>query len=137
MIYIRAAYYSGIALSKSDSSLYLRLMPDCISHPAIVRIRMSKDGMAPWQVAFIIVGFRGLLLVPALLMLSEPARRGPGGEVHLSIREVVDVVRQRRAALLPIFAGFALVILVANALAFRTPAAITKNPSAGFWTGLS
>ena len=84
-------------------------------------------GMAPWQVAFIIVGFPGLLLVPALLLLREPARRGPGGELPLSVREVIDVVRQRRAALLPIFAGFAMVILVANALAFWTPTFLERT----------
>jgi MFS family permease len=85
------------------------------------------NGMAPWQVAFIIVGFPGLLLVPALLLLREPARRGPGSERPLSVREVIDVVRQRRAALLPIFAGFAMVILVANALAFWTPTFLERT----------
>ena len=50
------------------------------------------SGMAPWQVAFIIVGFPGLLLVPALLLLREPPRRGPGGERPLSVREVIDVL---------------------------------------------
>ena len=85
------------------------------------------SGMAPWQVAFIIVGFPGLLLVPALLLLREPPRRGPGGELPLSVREVIDVVRQRRAALLPIFAGFAMVILVVNALAFWTPTFLERT----------
>ncbi len=85
------------------------------------------SGLAPWQVAFILVGFPGMLLVPALLLIREPARRGPGGEVPLSVREVIDVVRQRRAALLPIFAGFAMVILVANALAFWTPTFLERT----------
>jgi MFS family permease len=85
------------------------------------------SGMAPWQVAFIVVGFPGMLLVPALLLLREPARRGPGAEMHLSVREVIDVVRQRRAALLPIFGGFAMVILVANALAFWMPTFLERT----------
>jgi MFS family permease len=80
----------------------------------------------PWQAAFIIVGLPGLLLVPFFLLMREPTRRRlqneRGGGQPLSVREVADVVRARRSALLPMFAGFAFVPLVSYALAIWTPA---------------
>ena len=44
------------------------------------------DGVKPWQAAFLIVGFPGLLLVPAFLLMHEPRRRGAGSARPLSIR---------------------------------------------------
>lgn len=79
-------------------------------------------GFEPWQAAFLIVGFPGLLLVPAFLLLREPARRGPGGATPLSMREVFAIVKARRSALIPMFAGFSMVTLVSYAYNIWTPA---------------
>ncbi len=85
------------------------------------------SSLAPWQVAFIIIGFPGLLLVPALLALREPPRQGARNAPALAIREVLDVIRVRRAALMPIFMGFALVMVVLNAMALWTPALMERT----------
>jgi len=73
-------------------------------------------GFEPWQAAFVIVGLPGLLLVPAFLLLREPARRGLPGEadapVPMPLRDVVAVVRSRGRALVLMFAGFAMVPVV-------------------------
>jgi MFS family permease len=79
-------------------------------------------GLKAWQAAFLIVGFPGLLLVPALLLMREPTRRGAGSEKMLSVREVGGVVRHRAGALIPMFAGFSMVTLVSYAYNIWTPA---------------
>jgi MFS family permease len=87
--------------------------------------------LAPWQAAFIIVGFPGLLLAPLFLLLREPERRRSQGEGTaerpLSMREVAAVVRERRTALVPMFAGFAFVPLVSYAFAIWTPALFERS----------
>ena len=84
---------------------------------------------APWQAAFIIVGFPGLLLVPLFLLLREPARRGAGSAVPapMPLREVVAIVRDRGAALVPMFASFAMVSLVSYAFFIWTPALFQRS----------
>lgn len=84
-------------------------------------------GLEPWQAAFIIVGFPGLLLVPLFLMLREPARRGPGGAAPLKLREVGEIVRERSRALVPMFAGFCMVTLVSYAFFIWTPALFERS----------
>ena len=85
------------------------------------------SGLDPWQAAFIIVGAPGLLLVPILLLMREPERRGPGHAARLPAREVVQVVRSRGRALLPMFASFALVSLVSYAFFIWTPALFQRS----------
>jgi hypothetical protein len=51
-------------------------------------------------------------LVPLFLLFREPVRRGPGAATALSAAEVLAIVGSRREALVPMFAGFALVLLV-------------------------
>jgi MFS family permease len=79
-------------------------------------------GLEPWQAAFILIGAPGLLLAPVFLLLREPRRRGPGHASPLPVAEVVRVVRTRSRALVPMFAGFALVSLVSYAFFIWTPA---------------
>jgi MFS family permease len=87
----------------------------------------SVAGLAPWQAAFIIVGFPVVLLVPCFLLLSEPARLGPGGAEPLPVREVLSIVRARGRALLPMFAGFAMVNLVSYTFFIWTPAFLQRS----------
>ena len=83
-------------------------------------------GFEPWQAAFVIVGLPGLLLVPAFLLLREPARRGLPGEADvptpMPLRDVLAVVRSRGRALALMFAGFAMVPVVSYAFGIWTPA---------------
>jgi MFS family permease len=83
--------------------------------------------LAPWQAAFIIVGAPGLLLVPVLLLLREPARRGQGNAASLPLKEVIAVVRTRASALVPMFAGFAMVSLASYAFFIWTPALFQRS----------
>ena len=76
----------------------------------------------PWQMTFLIVGGLGLLLMPLLLTVPEPIRRGPVQKDSVPIPEVFAAVRERRRTLVPMFAGFSMVTLSAYASAVWTPA---------------
>jgi MFS family permease len=85
-------------------------------------------GFEPWQAAFIIIGAPGLLLVPLFFLVREPARRGSRGAVEeLSIRETVAVIGGKWRALVPMFIGFAMVLLVAYSLAIWSPAFLQRT----------
>jgi len=84
------------------------------------------SSLAPWQAAFIIVGAPVLLLVPFILMQREPIRRGLGANTALPLREIGHVLRTRAPALVPMFAGFAMVNLVSNAFFIWTPALLHR-----------
>jgi len=84
-------------------------------------------GHAPWQAAFMIIGFPGLLLVPLFLLVKEPMRRGPGGRDPLKIGEVAAIVGSRRKALIPMVVGFAMVSLVSYVFFIWTPALFQRT----------
>ncbi len=83
--------------------------------------------LAPWQAAFIIVGAPVLLLVPFFFLQREPTRRGLGAAGALPLKEIAQVLRTRAPALLPMFAGFAMVNLVSNAFFIWTPAFLHRS----------
>jgi MFS family permease len=85
------------------------------------------EGFEPWQAAFIIIGFPGLLLAPMFLLLREPARRGPGGAVPLTLGEMKTVLLERRQALVPMFTAFSMVTLVSYTLFIWTPALFQRS----------
>lgn len=84
-------------------------------------------GLQPWQAAFIIVGAPGLLLVLLFLACKEPVRRGLDGAQSLPARDVIALVRQRKSALIPMFVGFAMVMLVAYSLTIWTPTLLQRT----------
>ena len=84
-------------------------------------------GLAPWQAAFIIVGFPVVLLVPFFLLMKEPARRGLAGVQSLPIPDVLAIIRERARALVPMFAGFAMVNLVSYTFFIWTPALFQRS----------
>jgi MFS family permease len=83
--------------------------------------------LAPWQAAFIIVGAPVLLLVPFFILQREPSRRGPGASGPLPLLQFAQLLRTRAAALVPMFAGFAMVNLVSNAFFIWTPALLHRS----------
>lgn len=85
------------------------------------------QGLAPWQAAFIIIGAPGLLLAPLFFLLREPRRRGAGAAEHLPLRETAAVIGSKWRALVPMFIGFAMVLLVAYSIAIWTPALLERT----------
>lgn len=97
----------------------------------------------PWQVAFMIVGAPGLLLlIPLYLYLKEPARRGLAGAPQaMPLGEVARALWGRRAVFVPMFAGFAMVTLPGYAAVTWTPAMFIRvfgwtAAQIGLWYGL-
>ena len=84
-------------------------------------------GVAPWQAAFMIVGFPVVLLVPFFVLMAEPPRRGMAASQSLPLADVVAIIRQRARALLPMFAGFAMVNLVSYTFFIWTPALFQRS----------
>ncbi len=84
-------------------------------------------GLAPWQAAFMIVGSPVVLLVPFFLLMAEPPRRGTAARQSLPLADVVAIIRQRARALLPMFAGFAMVNLVSYTFFIWTPALFQRS----------
>ena len=82
--------------------------------------------LAPWQAAFMIVGAPVLVLVPCFLLQREPLRRGAAAG-SLPLKEMVTLLRTRAPALVPMFAGFAMVNLVSNAFFIWTPALLNRS----------
>ena len=82
-------------------------------------------GFEPWQAAFIMIGAPGLLLVPMFLLLREPERRGVRVE-GLSAGETARLIGSMWRALVPMFIGFAMVLLVAYSIAIWTPALLER-----------
>lgn len=65
--------------------------------------------LKPWQMAFVLVALPGLIVAPLLLTIREPKRKSQHGAVPL--REVFREVARRRATLVPMLAGFAMITL--------------------------
>lgn len=82
--------------------------------------------LARWQVAFIVVGFAGLVIVPLLATVAEPARRN-----ELSVQQrahgLVPFVRQHRAFVLRHYGGVALFGIVIYGVLSWMPAYFMRS----------
>lgn len=83
-------------------------------------------GLAPWQFSFLLVSLPGLLLVPFAFLLPEPVRKGPGSQSPLSIKQVVDVLKVRKHALVFLFSGFSMQAIMNFAYNIWTPALFAR-----------
>ncbi|MEC4592141.1 MFS transporter [Nitrospirillum amazonense] len=78
----------------------------------------------PWRMVFIILGAAGLLMVPLLLSVREPARLTDDGrrsEATASLRQVLAEFARKKAALLTTVGGFATTSMAASTLASWAP----------------
>jgi MFS family permease len=76
---------------------------------------------APWQLTFFIVGLPGLLVALMFLIAREPKRRDQN-EPQSSFRELWEVIRSRRAIIVPHFAGVTIYFIYAFAYNSWVPA---------------
>ncbi|MDX3899141.1 MAG: MFS transporter [Sphingobium sp.] len=122
----------GRALGAFTTSAYLGMGLAFVCGGAVIGW-LSKPGALdwwivdhhkPWQVAFMLIGMPGLLLlIPIALLLKEPFRRGVAGKAKaVPLEEVGATLWERRRVLTPMFAGFAMVVLPGYAGVAWTPA---------------
>lgn len=88
-------------------------------------------GLAPWQQVFVYVGAPGILLVPLILLIREPLRRGrPGrsvpGERSEHTQLVIQFYRQNTATILLHHAGFLALSLMGFCFTFWTVSYFTR-----------
>jgi MFS family permease len=94
-----------------------------LARPGVLEQLPFLSHYQPWQAAFILVGLPGLLLLPPLaLFLREPARRGAAHDKTVPLGEVLRMLGGRWRVLVPMFAGFAMVVLPGYAAVSWTPA---------------
>lgn len=114
---------------------------DWLTRFGSVEVALFDVTLAPWQMAFIIVGLPGLLIAPLILTLKEPVRRGVAQPGSLPIRSVMAELKHRRRTLAWMFAGFSMVTLSGYASAVWTPAFFIRTyewqpGQIGLWYGL-
>ncbi|WP_310531269.1 MFS transporter [Novosphingobium sp.] len=140
----------GRALGAFTTSAYLGMGLAFVLGGAVIGWLSAPGGLdwwglgdhKPWQVAFMIVGAPGLLLlIPLHFLLKEPARRGVVGAAKaIPLGQVCKALWGRRRFLLPMFAGFAMVTLPGYAGVTWTPAMFIRvfgwSPAQiGLWYG--
>ena len=70
------------------------------------------DGLAPWRVAFLFAGLTGIPVVIMLMTFREPMRRGIVLVAdRASFGTVLRYLGQNRAVFLPLYAGFAMLVM--------------------------
>jgi MFS family permease len=113
-----------------------------LSQPGVLDVWFLRD-YQPWQVAFMLVGTPGLIvLIPIALFLREPARRGVTGRfAPLPLRRSVREIWKLRKVLIPLLGGFAFVIVPGYTATVWTTALFVRvfgwTPAKiGFWYGL-
>jgi MFS family permease len=84
--------------------------------------------MRSWQVTFFIVAIPGLLLLPVLLTIREPRRRGVGpGSTPVPATTLTNFVRANWRALFALYGGFSLLILATVSVFAWMPAVFMRS----------
>jgi MFS family permease len=74
------------------------------------------SGLAPWRIAFILVGAFGFIVAGLLLLLREPLRQGLGAESRTSgLRANLGYFSDHRGVFLPLYGALALFAMGASA----------------------
>jgi MFS family permease len=71
--------------------------------------------LAPWQLAFVVVGAAGFALCPLLMSVSEPARRGLGtkhARTGVGKSALLPYIMRHKSAFIPLYAVYALMAFV-------------------------
>jgi len=107
----------GLALIFGGLAIRFAATADDVSLPLIGVI-------APWQLAFIVVGLPGVLVAALMFLVKEPARQGLSAthDKEISLGEAMRFAWDRRRIFLSHYTGFALLALPMTTLATWVPA---------------
>lgn len=98
-------------------------------------------GLSPWQATIMCIALPGMILVPFLFLMREPARRGLAkNKLKLSFRELLHELGQRKLFLIMVTAGMAMASLMTQAVSMWTPALFIRTygwsaTETGVWLG--
>ena len=107
----------GLALIFGGLAIRFAATADDVSLPLIGVI-------APWQLAFIVVGLPGVLVAALMFLVKEPVRQGLSAtqDKEISLGEAIRFAWDRRRIFLSHYTGFALLALPMTTLATWVPA---------------
>ncbi len=126
----------GLALMFGGLAIRFAATADDVSLPLLGTV-------APWQLAFIVIGLPGVIVAALMFTVKEPARQGiaPAAADEISVGQAVGFGLQRWRVFLAHFTGFALLALPMTTLATWVPAYLMRvvgmsPPEVGFKLGL-
>lgn len=98
-----------------------------------------------WRVVLLTFGSGGLIMVPLLICIREPVRLEEQGDIagaKLSIKDVIDILVERKVGIAVTVAGFAMIAMGAQTISHWAPALFLRThgwsaSSAGFRIGLT
>lgn len=85
------------------------------------------DALEPWRRVFLLMSLPGLLIVPLLLLLREPVRRGAAAGRKMPLPEVFAHLKRQSRALVYLFAGFSMISMSGYASTVWTPALFIRT----------
>ncbi len=88
------------------------------------------DGLAPWQLVFMMVGLPGLLVIMLFAFVREPKRYETATTGSARGRDLADVRRgfvERRGFYLPFYTGMALMVIALYGFPAWMPAVLTRQ----------
>jgi MFS family permease len=87
-------------------------------------------GFEPWQMAFVLIGFPGLLFCLLLMTVREPARRAQsgsaGGGANYTFRRSLSIIRDRWQFYLPVYVANGLLAMVTLCIPAWFPTYLTR-----------
>ena len=126
----------GLALMFGGLAIRFAATADDVSLPLLGTV-------APWQLAFIVIGLPGIIVAALMFTVKEPVRQGvkPVGDDQISVGQALSFGLKRWRVFLAHFTGFALLALPMTTLATWVPAYLMRvvgmsPPETGFKLGL-
>ena len=135
-VYQSGAFFGvGLALMFGGLAIRFAATADDVSLPLVGVI-------APWQLAFIVVGLPGVLVAAMMFLVLEPPRQGIAANAEqISLGQAVGFAWTRKRVFLAHYTGFALLALPMTTLATWVPAYFMRvvgmsPPETGLQLGL-
>jgi len=126
----------GLALMFGGLAIRFAATADDVSLPLL-------GSVAPWQLAFIVIGLPGILVAALMFTVKEPARQGvkAAATAEISVGQAIGFGVKRWRVFLAHFTGFALLALPMTTLATWVPAYFMRvvgmsPPETGFKLGI-
>ena len=126
----------GLALMFGGLAIRFAATADDVSLPLL-------GSVAPWQLAFIVIGLPGIIVAALMFTVKEPARQGmkPAAAAEISVGQAIGFGVKRWRVFLAHFTGFALLALPMTTLATWVPAYFMRvvgmsAPETGFKLGI-
>ncbi len=109
-------YNTGISVGVGIAMVLGGIVVSRVAQTSSVSVPLIGE-LRPWQLAFVLVGLPGLVIVALMATIREPRRRDllSGQAQKVSLRFAANYVWSRRGVYVPIFAGLSVVTIIGYA----------------------